>query len=61
LEEDILRVVEETRISIKIVGVVNAFFIALIPLKNDLPSFEHYRPISPCNLIYKNILNIIAN
>jgi hypothetical protein len=61
LEEEILRVVEESRISGKVLRALNSTFIALIPKKNDPCSFKDFRPVSHCNLIYNIILKVIAN
>lgn len=59
--KDLLDVVEESRISRKVYGALNATFISLI-LKKDKPQiFQDYRPIALCNLVYKWITKIIAN
>jgi hypothetical protein len=42
-------------------GTLNRNFLALIPPKKESSSFEDFRPISCCNLIYKLISKIIAN
>ena len=58
---DLTDMVEESRVSSKIIGAINSTFIAFIP-KNDNPStFGEYRPISLCNLLYKITSKIIAN
>ena len=60
LEEDLIRVIEESRSPMRIIAPFNATFIAFI-LKFDNPSpFEEYIPISLCNCIYKFIAKIIA-
>ena len=38
---------------------LNSTFIALIPKKDKPLSFVDFRPISPCNLVYKLISKII--
>ena len=58
--DDILNVTEESRISGKISGALNATFIALIPKSNNLSSLDEFRPISLCNGIYKIIAKIIS-
>eukprot|EP00253_Pinus_taeda_P006660 PITA_06660 len=61
LERDIIKVVEESRTSGSLYNAINSTFIALIP-KTDAPaSFDDYRPISLCNVLYKIISKIIAN
>jgi len=61
LGEDLLKVVEECRLSGSLYNAINLNFIALIP-KSDTPSsFNDYRPIYLCNCLYKIISKIIAN
>eukprot|EP00253_Pinus_taeda_P026822 PITA_26822 len=61
LGEEILKVVEESRTTGSIYHAINSTFIALIP-KTDHPStFDEFRPISLCNVLYKIISKIIAN
>jgi hypothetical protein len=60
LKDDILKVAKESKKSRKIVGSFNATFLALIPKNKEAISFEDFRPISCCNLIYKLIAKIIA-
>lgn len=61
LGNDLLKVVEECRMSSSLYNVVNSTFIALIP-KSDTPSsFNDYMPISLCNCLYKIISKVVAN
>jgi hypothetical protein len=61
LGEELLQMVEDTRITGKIAGGINSTFLVLIP-KDDSPiTFNDYRPISLCNLIYKIISKVISN
>ena len=57
---DLLKVVEESRREGYIHPPLNSTFIALIPKKDSLGSFEDYRPILLCNCVYKIISKIIA-
>ena len=59
LGRDLLRVVEDSRISGKIPVVFNTTFIALITKTDSPNSFDDFRPISLCNFIYKIIGKII--
>eukprot|EP00253_Pinus_taeda_P004657 PITA_04657 len=58
--DEITEVVEESRLKGEIYKPFNSTFIALIPKKDDLESFEDFRPISLCNCIYKIIAKVIA-
>ena len=57
---DLLKAVECSRISGRITPSLNSTFLALIPKKDKPISFADFRPISPCNLVYKLISKIIA-
>jgi hypothetical protein len=59
--EDLLNMVEETRLKGKIYGGLNSTFIALIHKVNKPIGFGDYRTISLCNLYYKIISKIITN
>jgi hypothetical protein len=59
--EDLLKMVEDSRRNGKLCGGLNSTFLALIPKVNKPKSFDDYRPISLCNLIYKVISKILAN
>jgi hypothetical protein len=61
MEDELLRVVKEPRVSGKIMGALNSTFLVLIPNKNAPVTFEDFHPISLCNLIYKLISKITAN
>jgi hypothetical protein len=59
--DDLLDMVEDSRRKGQLCGGLNSTFLALIPKVNKLVSFDDYRPISLCNLIYKVISKILAN
>eukprot|EP01018_Ginkgo_biloba_P012862 Gb_10551 [translate_table: standard] len=61
IKEDLLRCCEESRQSGKILGRMNATFIALIPKEKNPTSFDRFKPISLCNTSYKIISKIMAN
>lgn len=61
LGEDLLDVIEESRITGHIHPPMNQTYIALIPKTDDPSSFNDFRPISLCNCLYKIIAKIIAN
>jgi hypothetical protein len=57
--EDVLAMVEESRILGAIPGGLNATFLTLIPKANNPSSFDDFRPISLCNLCYKIISKLL--
>lgn len=60
IKQDLLRMVEGSRISGSIHQITSSTHIALIPKKREAKSFQHYKPISLCNISYKIISKIIA-
>ena len=53
--KDILNVIEHSRLEGRVIGVLNATFITLIPKCDKATTLGDFRPISLCNLIYKTI------
>jgi hypothetical protein len=58
---DMLNVVEESRLTGKILGALNATFFTLIPKSSKPVNFNDFRPIALCNFMYKVISKTIAN
>jgi hypothetical protein len=61
VSDDLVQMVEESRLFGNIPGCLNSTFLALIPKENNPTTFGDYRPISLCNLCYKLISKIISN
>lgn len=57
LSNDLLSVVKEGKVSGSLYNAINSTFIALIPKSDSPSSFDDYRPISLCNVLYKIIAN----
>jgi hypothetical protein len=58
--QDILSLVEETRLTRQMPLSLNSTFISLIPKKDNLDTLDDFGPISLCNCIYKIISKVIA-
>jgi hypothetical protein len=60
LEDDLLKIIKDSRTSRGILATFNTTFIVLIPKPDNPLRFEEYMPISLCNCIYTIISKIIA-
>jgi len=58
---ELLGAIEESKIFGKVIGLLNATFVALIPKDLKPASFNDFRPIALCNFVYKLISKIITN
>jgi len=61
LKHDILKVVDDSRRSKKVLKALNASFIALIPKQENAMTLDGFWPIALCNVVYKIISKIITN
>lgn len=59
--EELLVVVEDSRLKGKVSSALNANFIAMIPKSGNPGSFKDFRPITLCNMVYKVITKVIEN
>eukprot|EP00253_Pinus_taeda_P035409 PITA_35409 len=60
-EEDILNVVEDSRMNRTILKALNSSFIALTPKQEVAQTLDKFRPIALCNVVYKIISKVVAN
>ena len=61
VKQDILEVVEDSRISRIVLKALNISLIALIPKQEKAMTPDGFRPIALCNVVYKIISKVIAN
>jgi hypothetical protein len=59
LKDDFLKVVHESQASGKVLVSINSTFLSLIPKDHDGTSYDNFRPISCCNVIYKLVAKVI--
>eukprot|EP00253_Pinus_taeda_P026566 PITA_26566 len=60
LGQDILEVVEESRLKHRMWSGINSTFLTLIPKTNNFEEARGFRPIALCNVIYKVIATLVA-
>eukprot|EP00253_Pinus_taeda_P026017 PITA_26017 len=60
LGKEILELVEESRMNLKVWPAINCTFYALIPKGDNLEDANGFRPIALCNVIYKIITSMMA-
>lgn len=60
IKDDLRRVVELLRTTRKTLAAFNTTLITLIQKIDNPTIFENFRPISPCNYIYKSISKMIS-
>lgn len=58
---DVVEFVQDFFRTGKFVKAINRTFIALIPKRKEALEFDHFRPISLCNFLYKVISRILAS
>jgi len=61
VKQDILQVVEDSKVKKTILRALNTSFITLIPKHDNAQTPEKYRPIDLCNVVYKIISKVVAN
>eukprot|EP00253_Pinus_taeda_P032627 PITA_32627 len=60
VKEDIIRVMEDSRLNKTILRALNTSFISIIPKQGNAQTPERYRPIGLCNVVYKIISKVMA-
>jgi hypothetical protein len=60
IQVDLLQIVEDSRRNGRLDSPINSTLVTLIPKRDEPQSFDDFRPISLCNLLYKFIAKIIA-
>eukprot|EP00253_Pinus_taeda_P004728 PITA_04728 len=61
VSEDILNVVEDSKMNRTILKVLNTSFVSLIPKQDNAQTPDRFRPIALCNVVYKIISKVVAN
>ena len=56
---ELLGAIEESKIFGKVIRLLNATFVALVPKDLKAPSFNDFRPIALCNFVYKFISKLL--
>ena len=61
VKQDILNVVEDSKMNRTILKVLNTSFISLIPKQDIAKTPDKFRPIAFCNVVYKIISKVVSN
>ena len=61
VKEEVVEIVEESRLKKGVLKDVNVTFLSLIPKEMGADSLDKFIPIALCNVIYKIISKVIGN
>lgn len=61
VKQDILNVVEDSRMNRTFLKVLSTSFISLIPKQDHAQTSDKFRPITLCDAVYKMISKVVSN
>lgn len=61
ISRDVIEVIQDFFLNVKLYKVVNFSIITLIPKHNEAKSIKGYKPIAFCSTLYKIISKVLAN
>lgn len=61
VKQDIMNVVEDSRLNRTILKALNTSFLSLIPKQDNAQTPDRFRSIALCNMVYKIISKVVAN